>query len=205
MLLPQCSIEDAQRKAEQFRLDLEALRPGGLPITASIGVAGLEADMDFKALFKRADEALYADKDRLMQVMSNLMSNAAKFSPEGSIVEISAARRSNGRIRISVTDFGSGVPVEFQDKLFDRFTQSDSSDARAKGGTGLGMAITKAVVEQHGGLINFITQKGIGSTFYIELSEVKVDLEQGDSPLLLDGDNDVAQVLIVEDDLDIAA
>lgn len=148
---------------------------------------------------------VYADKDRLMQVMSNLMSNAAKFSPEGSIVEISVARRSNGRIRISVTDFGSGVPVEFQDKLFDRFTQSDSSDTRAKGGTGLGMAITKAVVEQHGGLIDFITQDGIGSTFYIELSEVQVDLEQGDSPLLLDGDNDVAQVLIVEDDLDIAS
>lgn len=148
---------------------------------------------------------VYADKDRLMQVMSNLMSNAAKFSPEGSIVEISTVRRSNGRIRISVTDFGSGVPVEFQDKLFDRFTQSDSSDTRAKGGTGLGMAITKAVVEKHGGLIDFITQEGIGSTFYIELSEVKMDLEQGESPLSLDGDNDVSQVLIVEDDLDIAA
>lgn len=63
MLLPQCSTEDAQQKAEQFRLALEALRPGGLPVTASIGVAGLEADMDFKALFKRADEALYAAKE----------------------------------------------------------------------------------------------------------------------------------------------
>ena len=93
-------------------------------------------DVRFEITHKVERGHVYADKDRLMQVISNLMSNAIKFSTKGSIVEVSAARRSNGRIRISVTDFGCGVPVEFQDKLFDRFTQSDSSDTRAKGGTG---------------------------------------------------------------------
>ena len=169
------------------------------------GSYGKQYGVRFEITHKVEHAHIYADKDRLMQVMSNLMSNAAKFSPEGITVEISAARCSNGRIRISVTDFGSGVPVEFQDKLFERFTQSDSSDTRAKGGTGLGMAITKAMVEKHGGVIDFITQQGIGSTFYIELQELKVDLEEGDLPLRLEGDYDGAQVLIVEDDPDIAA
>lgn len=169
------------------------------------GSYGKQHGVRFEITHSVENAHIYADKDRLMQVMSNLMSNAAKFSSEGSIVEISAAQRGNGRIRISVTDFGSGVPVEFQDKLFDRFTQSDSSDTRAKGGTGLGMAITKAVVEEHGGVIDFITQEGIGSTFYIELLEVKTGLEKVGLPPPLESDNEASQVLIVEDDLDIAA
>lgn len=112
---------------------------------------------------------IYADKDRLMQVMGNLLSNAAKFSGDGDKVEISIASHHVDRLRISVTDYGAGIPEEFHSKLFEQFTQSDSSDTRAKGGTGLGLSISKVIVEKHGGIIDFFSKEGIGSTFYIEL------------------------------------
>ena len=109
-----------------------------------------------------------ADKDRLMQVLSNLMSNAAKFSPPGGRVEL-AAVRDNGIIRIAVKDNGPGIPEEFRDTIFDKFSQADSSDTRQKGGTGLGLSISKAIIEKHNGAITFETETGVGSTFTVEL------------------------------------
>ncbi len=116
------------------------------------------------------DIKIYADEDRLMQVMANLLSNAAKFSPENDTVEISVSQQEqDGTIRIAVTDHGKGIPEAFQAKIFKKFTQSDSSDTRQKGGTGLGLSISKAIVKKHGGNISFISDEGIGTTFYIEL------------------------------------
>lgn len=114
------------------------------------------------------------DKDRMMQVMANLLSNAAKFSPRGGTVEISIARR-NGNVRITVKDNGSGIPEDARATIFERFTQADSSDQRAKGGTGLGLNIAKAIVEKHGGTIGFSTEVGKGTTFYFDLKEIKAE------------------------------
>lgn len=114
---------------------------------------------------------IYADPDRLMQVMGNLLSNAAKYSPAGELVNVSLTRRNNG-FRISVADRGAGVPENFQPKLFEKFTQADSSDERQKGGTGLGLSIAKLIVEKHNGQIGFISEDGIGATFYIDLPEL---------------------------------
>ena len=108
------------------------------------------------------------DQNRLMQVLGNLMSNAAKFSPEGETVELAVAQH-NDAIRISVTDHGQGIAEEFQPKLFEQFTQSDASDTRQKGGTGLGLSIVKAIVNKHGGRIDYITRQGIGTTMFVEL------------------------------------
>ncbi len=111
-----------------------------------------------------------ADKDRLMQVMANLLSNAAKFSPANDVVVVSVAR--HGReIRVSVTDHGTGIPEEFHHRIFQKFAQADASDTRQKGGTGLGLNISKAIIEKHGGEIGFKTQSGIGTTFYFDLPE----------------------------------
>jgi len=148
---------------------------------------------------------VFADKDRLMQVMGNLLSNAAKFSNDGDNVEISVASHQSDRLRISVTDYGAGIPEEFQPKLFDRFTQSDSSDTRTKGGTGLGLSIVKVIIEKHGGLIDFISKEGIGSTFYIELPELMGEVKAADSAIYSLSDDTSACVLIVEDDPDVAA
>ncbi len=122
-----------------------------------------------KLVLKRNCYSVYvnADRDRLMQIMSNLLSNAVKFSPPRGIVETSMECIADG-VKVSVRDNGPGIPKEFQDVVFDRFTQFDSSDSRRTGGTGLGLAITKALVEKHGGWIDFETSPN-GTTFYFVL------------------------------------
>lgn len=107
------------------------------------------------------------DANRLMQALANLLSNAAKFSPAGDKVTVAAT--SNGkRVRVAVSDHGSGIPEAFLDRIFQKFAQADSSDTRKKGGTGLGLSITKAIVEQMGGSIGFDSQPDVLTTFFIE-------------------------------------
>lgn len=126
-----------------------------------------------------SDEELsvLGDHARLMQVLNNLMSNAAKFSPSGSVVELGVERRGE-RVRISVSDRGPGVPEEFRAKLFDKFTQLDSSDTRSKGGTGLGLHITRLIVEKHGSEMVYTVREQGGSIFRFELP-VYMETEHG--------------------------
>ena len=120
---------------------------------------------------------VWADPDRIAQVMSNLLSNAAKFSAAGSTVEVGATGRGN-TIRISVTDHGSGVPEQFHDKIFGKFTQADGSDRRRIGGSGLGLSIAKLIVEQHGGAIGFDSITGQGTTFYFDLPMAQENISE---------------------------
>ena len=115
------------------------------------------------------DEKIYADKMRLMQVMNNLISNAVKFSDEGKDVEISATTNENNKVIFAVKDYGRGIPDEHRDKLFERFTQVDSSDEREKLGTGLGLTISKNIVEEHQGHIWYESKLEHGTTFFFEL------------------------------------
>ena len=108
------------------------------------------------------------DADRLIQVLTNLLSNAAKFSPDGDAVEVRISART-GAVRIAVTDHGAGIPEAFRDRMFQKFAQADSSDARRKSGTGLGLSICRAIIDQLGGRIGFETEAGPGTTFYFEL------------------------------------
>ena len=113
------------------------------------------------------DININVDKDRLSQVMSNLLSNAAKYSPDETPVEISTYL-TNKTIRISVKDYGHGVPEEFRTRLFEKFTQSASGNTRQVGGTGLGLNISKNIIEKLGGNIGFESVIDEGSTFYFE-------------------------------------
>ena len=113
-------------------------------------------------------EAVVADPDRLMQVMANLLSNAAKFSPPGSTINIRANRRGE-RMRIEVEDHGSGIPEEFRGRVFEKFAQADGSSSRRFEGTGLGLSITRQLLEAMGGSIGFHSMVGQGTTFYLEL------------------------------------
>ncbi|MCK4742834.1 MAG: PAS domain S-box protein [Sulfuriflexus sp.] len=160
-----------------------------------------ENNITFSIENKIDDVCIYADKDRLMQVMVNLLSNAAKFSPKNSEVTLSIARH-NGLVRISVTDLGPGIPDEFHSKLFDKFTQSDSSDTKQKGGTGLGLAISKVIVEKHMGIIDFVTHKNAGTTFYLEFSELLQSNEEADEPKQIPL-NRKPCILIVDHDIDV--
>ena len=141
------------------------------------------------------DAMIYGDGNRIEQVLANLLSNAAKFSSEGDDIEIRVSRQGPS-IRVSVTDHGSGIPQDFRKLIFGKFAQADASDTRQKGGTGLGLSITKALVESHGGRIDFVTEEGSGTTFFIDLPEWAQP--QGD--LLVDAKG---RVLICEDDPDI--
>ncbi len=111
---------------------------------------------------------VYADTDRLMQVLNNLLSNAAKFSPKGVEVEINVIRK-NKMVRVEVRDYGSGIPEQFKSRIFEKFSQADGSDTRKVGGTGLGLSISKAIVEQMGGVIGFNVPEGQGTIFYIDI------------------------------------
>jgi len=114
------------------------------------------------------ERRVHADRKRLLQVMTNLLSNAAKFSPEGGIVEIST-EDAGANVRIAVHDRGSGIPEAFRARIFGRFTQADSTATRQKGGSGLGLAICKRLVELMRGRIGFEDRPGGGTTFWFEL------------------------------------
>jgi len=124
---------------------------------------------------------IQGDRLRLMQVMSNILSNAAKFSPKNTDVELWVETRDDSVV-ICIKDSGPGIPAEYQDKLYDRFTQADNSNTRVEGGTGLGMSITKTIVEAHDGNLRFETGPDIGTTFFVELPDLAsatVNSDQG--------------------------
>jgi signal transduction histidine kinase len=122
--------------------------------------------------------AVTADPERLMQVMANLMSNAAKFSPMGERIDVSLAAR-DGWARVCVRDHGPGMSEEFQKSVFRKFAQEDTSDTGRKGGTGLGLAICKAIVERSGGRIGFDSRPGKGTTFWFDLPSAEPSPGEG--------------------------
>ena len=111
---------------------------------------------------------VYADADRLTQVVTNLLSNAIKFSPRETEVTIAVERRGD-YIRTTVRDHGSGVPEAFKPHLFEKFAQADASDAREKGGTGLGLNIVKQIVQRLGGDVGYAAAPDGGAAFYFDL------------------------------------
>lgn len=108
------------------------------------------------------------DKDRIFQVMNNLMSNAAKFEPNGGVIEI-ATILENEKVRITIIDHGTGIPDEFHDRIFHAFTQADVSNTKGVEGTGLGLAISKTIIEHHNGKIDFNSIPNERTCFYFTL------------------------------------
>lgn len=129
--------------------------------------------LDVSLTVTNADEDIFikGDVDRLQQVMANLISNASKFSHRGDTVTISVSRTQN-RVRINVKDNGTGIPEDAKERVFGRFSQVSSSDLRKFSGTGLGMNISKKIVERHGGQIDYESIVGCGTTFFIEFGLV---------------------------------
>ncbi|HEU4325579.1 MAG TPA: PAS domain S-box protein [Roseiflexaceae bacterium] len=138
------------------------------------------------------------DGDRLVQVLTNLISNAAKFSPSGAVVTVAAERRGD-LLRMSVVDHGPGIPAEFHSRMFQKFAQADSSSTRRQGGTGLGLSIARTIVERLGGQISFTTAPDRGTTFAVDLPEWR-EAHALVSVLV----RDEQRVLICEDEHDIA-
>jgi signal transduction histidine kinase len=147
-----------------------------------------------------ADGDARADSDRLAQVVTNLLSNAIKFSPADSEVVVAVE---NGKhiVRLSVRDCGSGIPVEFRARIFERFAQADATNTRQKGGTGLGLSIVKQIVDRHGGVVGFADAPGGGTIFHVELP----CWEHGASAAVdRRGQLDAMRILLCENDLSTA-
>lgn len=121
---------------------------------------------------KAVDGLMFADEDRLVQVLINLISNAVKFSPRDSTVCVTAENLPDC-IELKVIDSGRGIPESHRTKIFDRFEQVELDDSRLKGGTGLGLAICKAIVTAHGGTIGVDSVEGKGSTFWFRIPKVE--------------------------------
>jgi signal transduction histidine kinase/ActR/RegA family two-component response regulator len=148
-----------------------------------------------------------ADRQRLKQVLLNLFSNAIKYNRDGGRVEVSCARAGDGRLRVSVSDTGPGIPAPLIDRLFEPFERLNA-DATGVEGTGLGLSLSRQLVELMGGAIGVNTHEGEGSVFWVELRLAASPGDSGD-----EGDSGVDQdppdvppgdkrrLLLVEDNL----
>ncbi len=151
-----------------FDLRREALRPLLAHVVESNKAYGDKFGVSF-VLEPGPEIWINVDASRLTQVIANLLSNAAKFSPPGGEVHITVAM-ADGRVRVRVIDQGAGIRPDFRDRIFTKFSQSDRAIERKTGGAGLGLYISKQIVEYMDGRIGFDSEPGHGATFWVELS-----------------------------------
>jgi len=111
---------------------------------------------------------LRADRERLMQVIGNLLDNALRHTPDGGRVVLSVAAR-EGEVALEVRDSGPGIPAGMERRIFERFVRTDDARSRASGGSGLGLAIVKALVELHRGRVDAANAPGGGAVFRVVL------------------------------------
>ena len=163
-------------------LDMEKLASGKMVLVqervdlVALARSSIEANLPYAQplqvqlrLAEHPDAAwIIGDSNRLLQVFANLLSNAAKFSSPGAVVEI-RIREQGAAFRVEVIDHGSGIPEGFRDRIFKKFAQADDGDTRRQGGTGLGLNITQSLVEKMGGKIGFDSEVGVGTVFWFTM------------------------------------
>jgi signal transduction histidine kinase len=161
-------------------LDIERMAAGSLALEPAAvdaselveqSIQVIQATADAAGVSLRSDVAqltVLADADRIVQALVNLLGNAVKFSPRGGMVTIAVTRRDGGAM-FSVRDNGRGIPADRLEAIFERFRQVDASDAREKGGTGLGLPIARGIVQQHNGRMWAESRPGEGSTLHFTL------------------------------------
>jgi len=135
-------------------------------MTANQGYAD-RAGVKLCAIILEGTPQVRVDADRFLQIMANLLSNAIKHSPQGDVVQVSMDRSAT-HVCVKVHDRGPGIDPQFRSHLFEKFSQADSSDRRAKGGTGLGLYITRILVERMGAQVEVDSVAGAGATFMLQ-------------------------------------
>jgi signal transduction histidine kinase len=136
--------------------------------TAAQAVKAIAEMRNIKVQCLFTDAEVYVDSGRMIQVMINLLSNALKFSQDGSSIQVVAHELSD-EVEVQVIDTGRGIPASHLKSIFGRFEQVEASDSTQKGGSGLGLAICKAIVEAHGGTIGVESEPEKGSRFWFRL------------------------------------
>lgn len=183
-------------------LDLERLETGKIELqfaqvpvdailrraTESLATFGQKHGIGITVDGPDASSMIWADADRIVQALVNLLSNAVKFSPPGGVVTLAVAPRDEW-VEFRVTDKGRGVSPAHRAAIFERFRQVETSDAREKGGAGLGLAICKSIIEQHGGTIGVDSEEGAGSSFWFRVAgSSRVFAPRVGHPILVCGD-----------------
>jgi signal transduction histidine kinase len=158
-------------------LDLQRVEQGGLPpsmdrvaleevLREQVDLfSGQSRDHELGLVVEDPPLVVRADRDQLTRVVANLLSNAIKYSPEGGPVKVEA-RREVGFARVSVTDPGIGIPPDQREHVFEKFFRVDNSDTRKIGGTGLGLALAREIVQLYGGEIAVESVDSGGSRFH---------------------------------------
>jgi two-component system, OmpR family, sensor histidine kinase VicK len=160
------NVLDLQRiESGAVTMERQVCNTADLMVTATEAMQAMAQQHDIQLSTAPIEQDIWADADYMVQALTNLLSNAIKFSlPEGR-VSLTAEVLPNDQIQFKVCDQGPGIPPEQLERIFDRFHQVDSSDARKKGGTGLGLTICRKIIEQHGGRIWAESALGKGSSF----------------------------------------
>ncbi|OGQ81522.1 MAG: hypothetical protein A3G40_07290 [Deltaproteobacteria bacterium RIFCSPLOWO2_12_FULL_57_22] len=160
-------------RIEAGRINLKpatlALVPLAQEVAESIRPAAAEKLISLEVVSPDADPTAWADRDKITQVLTNLIGNAVKFTPSHGKVRVAIQRNGAQWMKVSVTDTGPGIPSDETGKIFDRFYQIAPAEKQKARGTGLGLAISKTLVEMHGGKIWLESGTGAGSTFSFTL------------------------------------
>jgi signal transduction histidine kinase len=148
----------------------EVLHPNDLveQVMQTLHPQAAELNLHLEAALPENLPPIRGDRQRIIQILTNLLGNAVKFTPAGGRVRVAAAVES-GLLVVRVADTGVGIPAHAMPRIFDRFYQVDGAGPRSRGGTGLGLAITRQLVELHGGRIWASSTLGEGSTFTFTL------------------------------------
>ena len=164
-------IEAGKLEIEKINFDINQLLSNVITI---VEIKAQEKGLYFEITKKIDDEVFYGDPFRIEQILINLINNAIKFTHKGSI-EIYIEQKNNDLVRFNVKDTGIGISQSNLQKLFKSFSQADGSTTRKYGGSGLGLTISKQLVELMDGSIGVDSKKGVGSLFYFELVLQKGD------------------------------
>ena len=169
-------LDASKLESGTMRLDLASIDLGGLVRELREGMLPMarEKGITLEESVPEDLPPLRADRPKFRRVLVNLLSNALKFTPKGGSVEV-GARAENGFVRVSVADTGVGIAPEDMERLFDKYEQARSRATRSEKGTGLGLYITRQLVELHGGQIKVDSQEGKGSTFSFTIPKDKSD------------------------------
>ncbi len=164
-------------RGEKGRLALkrESVEPVDLLRRAADVAHTDAAQMHIGFRFETEPAPVWADEERVLQVLNELVSNALKFSPPETVIRLAAHPFGTSEVCFTVEDQGRGIAAEKLDRVFERFHQGDASDSRALGGTGLGLALCRSIVEQHGGRIWAESTPGQGSRFHFTLPAANAD------------------------------
>lgn len=149
-------------------LDKTLCKAADLMQQAVDGIQAIATQQQISLIISPTDAEVWATADAILQTLTNLLSNALKFSPVGAAIHLSAENQTDC-VLFQVRDRGRGIPADKLELIFGRFQQVDASDSREKGGTGLGLAICQSIIERHGGKIWAESILGEGSTFFFTL------------------------------------